>query len=92
MSTLVSINWDMIPSSNVQMNIIAWLNRNVRENVKFMEFPSAEVPLSNFSSHLQLLLSMLSIVVGESFGRYISLIKISIAYQISFPNTPTIYD
>lgn len=52
MSIFVSVNWDMIPSSNVQMNIVAWINRNVSRNVKFMELPSVEVPLSNFSLHL----------------------------------------
>lgn len=62
------------------------------ENGKFIELPSSEVPLSNFSLHLQLLLSMLSIVVGESSNRYVSPAKLSIAYQISSPNSPTIYD
>lgn len=92
MSTPIFVIWDMTLSLNVKINIFTWLDRNVSENVKFMELPSSEVPLSNLSSHLQLLLSMLSIVAGERYDRYISLEKLSIAYQIFFPNSPTIYD
>lgn len=35
---------------------------------------------------------MLSIVAGERSNRYVSLTKLTIAYQISCPNSPTIYD
>lgn len=52
MSTPISVNWDMIPNSNIFLNIIAWLNRNMSKNGNFTKFSNAEVPLSKFSSHL----------------------------------------
>lgn len=57
-----------------------WMNRNIRGIANFIEFPRAEVPLSNFSAHLQLLLSMLSIVAGDRIDRYVSPSKLAIAY------------
>lgn len=72
MYTPLLVNWDMKPSSNMRPKILEWLNKNTRGTANFRELPSAEVPLSNFSAHLQLLLSMLSIMVGERTDRYVS--------------------
>lgn len=72
MFTPIPMDWDIIPSSNVRINIVAWLNRNVSGTVSFMEFPNFKVPLSNFFAHLQLLSSMLSIAVGERLDIYVS--------------------
>ena len=35
---------------------------------------------------------MLSIVAGERIDRYVSPSKLAIAYQISHPNSPTLFD
>lgn len=88
---LISLNWDMIPSSNMRISIMSWLNKNVDGAIYFSELPISEVLLSSFSLHLQLLLSMLSIAIGEKSDRYISSIKLAIAFQISYPKIPTIY-
>lgn len=86
----IPLNWEIRPSTNMRMNILSWINKHSSTN--FIELTSSEVLLSNFSSHLQLLLSMLSIVVKEKLDRYISLTKLVIAYRITHPRAPTIYD
>lgn len=86
------VKWDIRPSLNVRANIVAWLDRNVKGVASFLEFSSSEVPLSNFNAHLQLLLSMLAMVARHKTDRYVSSSKLTIAYQLSHPNSPTIYD
>lgn len=88
----IPVDWYMVPSSNVRANIMVWLNKKVSGTINFMEFPSFEVPIFNFSTHLQLLLSMLAITAGERLDRYVSPSKLAIAYQIFHPNSPTMYD
>lgn len=92
MYTPLLVNWNMKPNPNVRVKIVEWLSRNARGTMNFIEFPSVEVPLLNFSAHLQLLLSMLSIVVGDRIDKYVSPSKLTIGYQISHPNSPTLYD
>lgn len=80
MCSLLNIDWYIMPSSNLRANIIAWLNKNAAGAMNFVEFPNSELPLSNFSAHLQLLLSMLAIATGEETDRYVSPSKLAIAY------------
>lgn len=60
--------------------------------MSFAEVPQSEVLLASFNSHFQLLLSMLSIAIGEQSDRYIFSSKLTIAYLISHPKSPIIYN
>lgn len=86
------VNWDTKSSSNMKINLLTWLNRNVEGAMNFVKVPHSKLLLSSFSSHLQLLLSMLSITAGEQSDRYIWLAKLTIAYLISHLKTLTIYN
>ena len=46
----ISLNWDIMPSTPMRINILSWMNKNFSTN--FIEVPNTEVLLSYFSLHL----------------------------------------
>lgn len=76
----------------MRTNFLVWLNKNVEGAMSFVEVLQSKVLLSNFNSHVELLLSMLSVAVREQSNRYILSTKLTIAYLILHFKSPIIYN